>query len=132
MGRQHRTGKMSAEEPISPALANAFGRMVFGYAAGDWTPSDPGQPQVSIDRGKAYDYEALCNLVESFDEPLPDHVLVVLVAQIHFGNEDLKADLLAKKSYSSAARVLRLLMQRRKDELRKLEELRKEMRKARE
>jgi hypothetical protein len=118
---------MSAEEPISPALANAFGRMVFGYAAGDWTPSDPGHPQVSIiDHGEAHDYETLCKLVESFDEPLPDHVLVVLVAQIHHGNEVLKADLLAKKSYSSAARVLRLLMQRRKDQLGKL------VRKARE
>jgi hypothetical protein len=119
---------MNAEEPISPALANAFGRMVFGYAAGDWTPSDPNPPRVSIDH-ESYEYEALCKLVESFDEPLPDRVLVVLVGQIHYGNEDLKADLLAKKSYSSAARVLRLLMQKRKDQLRKLLE---EMRKARE
>jgi hypothetical protein len=116
---------MNVENPISPALADAFGRAVFGYAAGDWTPSDPNPPRVSIGN-ESYDYEALCKLVEAFDEPLPDHVLVVLVAQIHHGNEPLKADLLAKKSYSSAARVLRLLMQRRKDQLSNL------VRKARE
>jgi hypothetical protein len=64
-------------------------------------------------------------LVESFDEPLPDHVLVVLAALIHHGNEDLKADLLAKKSYSSAARTLRFLIERRKEQYRKLEEMHK-------
>ena len=105
---------MSAECPITRNLVDAFGTMVLSYAAGDWTPSGPDYLRVSIDRD-AYSYESACNLIEMFDDPLPEDLLVQLLANIHYGDEDLKEDLATKRSYSSAARTMRLLMQRRRD-----------------
>jgi hypothetical protein len=116
---------MSAEYPIPRNLADAFGEMILNYAAGDWTPSGEDYLRVSIDR-VAYGYESACNLIDIFDDALPEDLLRLLSANIHYGDDDLKEDLATKGSYSSAARALRLLMQRRKEAYRKREEARRE------
>ena len=115
---------MSAEDPIPENLADAFGEMVLRYDASDWTPDDPYNPRVFVDRN-SYDFASLCTLIEGFHDPLPDDLLAILSGNIHYGNEDLEEDLAINGSYSSAARVLRLLMQRRKEEFRKREEARR-------
>jgi hypothetical protein len=116
---------MSAEYPIPRSLADALGEMVLSYAAGDWTPDLEDYLRVSIDRAP-YGYESACNLIEIFDDTLPEDLLHLLSANIHHGDEDLKEDLATRGSYSSAARALRLLMQRRKEAYRKREEARRE------
>jgi hypothetical protein len=72
--------------------------MVAYYAAGDWTPADAEYHRVSIDRVPCA-YESACSSVEIFDDPLPDDLMDALLAKIHYGHQDLKEDLAAKKSY---------------------------------
>jgi hypothetical protein len=111
---------MSAD-PISQSLADAFGEMIHNYAADYWTPEGGDNLRVMID-SKPCDYESACGLIESLDEPLPEDLLLLLSKNIHHGDDDLRGDLAAKGSYSSAARVLRHLMDRRKERYRRREE----------
>jgi hypothetical protein len=115
---------MTAEYPIPLNLQEALRDMVYRYAAGEWTPADP-DVYASIDR-KPFTFEAACGLIDVFDDQLPEDLLHLLLANIHYGDEDLKEDLATKGAYSSAARAMRLLMQRRKEAYRKREEARRE------
>jgi hypothetical protein len=111
-------------DPIPQSLADALGRMILSYAAGDWTPAGGDDLRVTIDRAY-HSYEWACSLFENFSDPLPADLLHRLLGSIHHGDEDLIRELAAKGSYSSAARTLRLLMQRRKAAYRRLEEIRR-------
>ena len=115
---------MSSEDPIPRDLQEAFKEVVYRYAQSEWTPDGP-ELLVSIDF-KPFGFETVCGLVDNFDDPLPEDLLHLLLANIHCRDEDLKEDLATKRSYSSAARALRLLMQRRKEAYRKREEARRE------
>ena len=88
-----------------------------------WTPAGPNL-LVSIEL-KPYSFESAYSLIDTFDDPLPEDLLHRLLANIHYRDEDIKEDLATRRSYSSAARVLRCLMQRRKEEYRRLEEARR-------
>src|SRR5271168_5170353 len=92
-----------SEDPIPENLADAFGEMVLRYDAGDWTPDDPDNPRISVDRN-SHAFASLCTLIEGFHDPLPDDLLAILSGDIHYGNEDLEEDLAINGSYSSAAR----------------------------
>ena len=114
---------MSAEYPITPDLQEAFKEAAVRYVLRDWTPSAP-EVFVSIER-KSYSFESVCSLVDIFEDPLPGDLLDWLLVNMHYRDNDLKHDVAAKKSYSSAARSLRLMMQRDMDGFRLLEEARK-------
>ena len=111
---------MSAEHPISQTLADAFGRMVYGYALGDWIPEKPELVRLSIDY-KSYDYESFCRWIEEekFDDPLPEVLVTTLLGQIQHPDSDLKHELAKSPSYSDAAKALRHVMEKRKDDYRK-------------
>ena len=114
---------MSAEYPISRSLADALEDIALRYAARDWTPAGP-DLLVSIDL-KPHSFGGACNLIEIFDDPLPEDLLNLLMANIHLGDEDLEDDLATRRPYSSGARTLRLLMQRKREAYRNFEELRR-------
>jgi hypothetical protein len=115
---------MNSEYPIPRNLQEAFKEVVYRYAAREWTPDGP-DLEVSIDF-KSYSFETACGFVDIFDDPLPEDLLDLLLAQMHDQDSDLRSDLASKKSYSSGARSLRLLIQRRKDAFREREKARGE------
>ena len=98
--------------------------MVYRYAAREWTP-DGADIEVSIDFN-SFSFETACSFVDNFDDSLPEDVLDLLLAQIHDQDSDLRSDLAIQKSYSSGARALRQLIQRRKQSFRDREKERRE------
>jgi hypothetical protein len=116
---------MSEGDPIPQSLADALGTIILSYTAGDWTPAGGDDLRVTIGHAAYHSYEWACSLFENFSDPLPEDLLQRLLDSIHHGDEDLKRELAVKGSYSSAARTLRLLMQRRKEAYRRLKEIRR-------
>ena len=109
-------------DPIPPNLADAFHQAVWLYE--DWSPALP-ELEVSIDR-KPFSMSAVCGLVDSFSDPLPEQIADRLLSYMHIQHPQLKERLGAERTYSAAARCLRGLIEDRKAEYRRLEELRRE------
>ena len=105
---------MSAKYPMPPEWQEAMRHMVDTYAAGDWVPGGSDDLYVTVDLSP-YTFEAACVFIEAFDDALPEDLLKLLLARIDVLHRDLRADLAHRKTYSAAARSLRLLMQRKKD-----------------
>ena len=67
---------------------------------------------VSVDH-EPYAYDAACMFVEArFDDALRADLLQLLLKEFDLRSTDLRDDLSNRKTYSAAARSLRLLMQR--------------------
>jgi hypothetical protein len=83
-------------DPIPRNLQEAFREMVYRYAAREWTPDGP-DVEVSIDF-KSYSFETACGFLDTFEDPLPEDLLDLLLVQIHDQDSDLRNDLAAKKA----------------------------------
>jgi hypothetical protein len=106
---------MSAKFPIPPQWQEAMRHIVYTYAAGDWTPGGPDDDLYLTVDLIPYTFEAACDFIGVFDDALPEDLLKLLLVQIDALHRDLRGDLADRKTYSAAARSLRLLMQRKRD-----------------
>jgi hypothetical protein len=108
-------------DAIPSHLSEAFHHAVWLYD--DWSYAMP-ELEVSIDR-KPYSMSAVCGLVDNFSDPFPDQVFDRLFSYMRIQHRHLKERLWAERTYSAAARCLRELIEDRKAEYRRLEELRR-------
>ena len=92
-------------------LRDAFADAVRLYA--DWNPTLP-EPQMRI-RGRALAISAVCDLVEIFQDPLPDDLFerpMSSMREIRYTL--LRQKLLAEHSYAAAGRCFLRLIEDRK------------------
>jgi hypothetical protein len=98
-------------DPIPVDLIAAFRGAVWLYS--DWTPPLP-EPQVRLG-DKSHDMSAVCGLVESFRERLPDDVfdkLIIHMRDIRYTL--LRQKIVADQSYAAGARCFLRLIEDRK------------------
>jgi hypothetical protein len=107
--------------PIPRELSEAFHRAVSLYA--DWTPTIA-EPQISVGM-KIRTMSAVCELVADYNDPLPPEIFNALYHQMHMGHERLKEKLGVDASYSVAGYCLLKLIEHRKADYQRLEELRR-------
>ena len=100
---------MAADHPIPQNLQDGFCEVVMMYP--DWEPSRSGR-EVKID-GKYYSMTAVCGLVSSFDDPLPDNILALLFDHLR-DRIALLEDLGKNRSYAAGGRCLLKLMEARR------------------
>ena len=98
-------------DPIPTALSAAFRSAVWLYS--DWMPSLP-EPQVRLG-SKIHYMSAVCGLVDSFRDRLPDDVfdrLMIYMRDIRYTL--LRQKLVADQSYIAGARCFLRLIEDRK------------------
>jgi hypothetical protein len=110
-----------ASDPIPRELSEAFHRAVSLYL--DWSPALP-EPQISAGM-KLRTMSAVCELVAGYNDQLPLEIFNTLYHQMHMGHERLKEKLGVDASYSIGAYCLLKLIEHRKTEYQRLEELRR-------
>lgn len=98
-------------DPISTDLAEAFRDAVEAFLV--WRQSNP-EPEVSIN-GRGYSMTAVCGLVDSFGDDLPEPVSEWLNYYMDISCNDLRAKLGADRTYRTGADCLRELINRRKE-----------------
>ena len=108
-------------DSIPSELADAFGRAVFDFF--DWSPALP-ELEVAINR-RPFPMTAVADLVEGFRDPLPSPVVDRLFSYMDARHQSLKERLAADPCYSTGAHCLRQLIESRKVEWKRLEELRR-------
>jgi hypothetical protein len=89
----------------------AFADAVLSFKL-DWSAALPDQPAIPVD-GKALSVRQVCDLVAAFDDRLPDDVCDHLLAEMHFGSDDLRLKLVGNPTYATAATCLRELIERK-------------------
>lgn len=91
--------------PISAALRDAFWSAIGLY--GEWERRQP-EPRVSLNQ-RPVTISAICDIVECFDDEMPEHIWQLLVLSIgSFGERP------ADRTYRSGARHLAKLISWRK------------------
>ena len=109
--------------PILPNLAEAFAELVLAY--NDWCPGHS-ERKIKIERS-FFSMTSICGLVEQFTGQLPDHVFLKLRSYMDdITDADLIVELAVNCSYATAARCLRRMIARRKEEYRRCEVVRVE------
>jgi len=103
-------------DPISSDLITAFLEAVDLYRD-YWSPASP--ERAIAFRGAFYSIGAVCVLVRSYKDRLPDSVLAELLAFTDAANMDFGERLASERSYAAAAHCLLQLMDRRKTEYRR-------------
>jgi hypothetical protein len=102
-------------------LADRFADAVARYH--DWTPSIP-ELEVSIDR-KPFTTSAVCSLVDSCRDKLPEPIFDRLLYYMDLNSSDLKERLAADRTYATVAYCFRELIRRRIAGYQRLEEARR-------
>jgi hypothetical protein len=110
-----------AHGPIPRELSEAFHRAVSLYL--DWSPA-VAEPQISPGM-KLRTMSAVCELVAEYNDRLPLEIFNTLDHQMHMSHERLKEKLGVDASYSIGAYCLLKLIEHRKAEYQRLEELRR-------
>jgi hypothetical protein len=111
-----------SKDPIPLNLAEAFAEAVSRFQL-TWSPAEHG-PEISIGR-KPFSLKAVCSLVDSFEDKLPDDVFDVLDLCLDATQIRSKEDLGRNQTYAAGARCLRKLIEDRESEYRRLKELRR-------
>jgi hypothetical protein len=109
-----------APEPIPRELREAFDRALSLYS--HWSPA-LAEPKISAGR-KLCTISEVCDLVADYNDPLPLGIFNTLFHQMHMGHERLKEKLGVDASYSIGGYCLLKLIEGRKSEYQRLEELR--------
>jgi hypothetical protein len=102
--------KPRGNDPIPESLSEAFGDAVGCYFV-SWSPGDHGR-EISID-GKPFTIDAICRLVMSFTDRLPDNLLDRLLDAGDVREDGLKADLVQERTYAAGAKLLLGVMDQR-------------------
>jgi hypothetical protein len=113
---------MAPTDPIPANLAAAFHEAVGLYS--DWNPAFP-ELKVTIER-VPFDMGAVCGFVNKFDDPLPEAAFDRLLTYMHAEHAALKEKLTSDRSYSAAAFCLRKLIESKKADQQRIEELRRQ------
>jgi hypothetical protein len=101
-------------ETIPDDLAEKFCEAVQRYAAGEWTAAaEIRDRQIIRLQNDDYSIEAICHLVDGFNDRLPDVIHRLLLDQTHADSSDLQRWLRDNQTYAGAARCLLELMKRR-------------------
>jgi hypothetical protein len=96
---------------IPPHLRKVFREAVWLYA--EWSPA-LAEPQVRLDN-RLRDISAICALVETFRDPLPEEIFERLMSYMREIRYTLiRQKLVAERSYSSAGRCFLRLIEDRK------------------
>jgi hypothetical protein len=109
-------------DPIPERLSEAFHHAVWLFD--DWTPSVP-ELEVSLDR-KPFSMSAVCGLVDTFNDPLPEQIVDRLLSYMHIQHAELRGKLAQDRSYAGGARCLLGLIDSRKAEYEMLTKVRRE------
>jgi hypothetical protein len=111
-----------AADPIPDYLAQAFAEAVEAFLL-DWTPSNPHQPLVNV-RSAMRPIIEVCNLVDQFQDRLPDQTLGLLRQGMHVQHARMIEILSEDPTYAFGARCLRELLQERVRAYQKMEQRR--------
>ena len=101
----------ASPDPIPTDLSAAFRSAVWLYTG--WVPSSP-EPHIRLG-SKTHEMSAVCGLVDSFRDRLPDDVfdkLMIYMRDVRYTL--LRQKLVADKSYIAAARCFLRLIEDRK------------------
>jgi hypothetical protein len=97
---------MAAENPIPKDGAEAFNKALAAFYA--WTAEEERDSRIEPSIVQRYSIGAVCDLIEVFDDPMPENVYQFLIWLA--GEHSVAAP--ADRSYTSGARCLRALRDR--------------------
>jgi hypothetical protein len=107
--------------PIPADLSEAFHEATWLYD--DWSPALP-ELEASVGR-KSFSMSAICSFLDTFTDRLPNRILDRLFLYMHAQHRELKERLGKSPTYSTGAYCLLKLIEDRKAEYQRLEELRR-------
>jgi hypothetical protein len=102
--------------PIPMALADAFWDAVQAYS--DWAAGVP--ERTFLYKRKHRSMRELCQIVDDHDDPAPNKILAVLAHETRVSPDSLQG-----LTYRGAGRHLTQLIEMKRDEHRRLEEIRR-------